>query len=96
MLNTNFNAAINAVAGPNGTIQCASAAARAAGCVPFDIIGNSPNIAAALNYVEPPNGPYDYLFQRQEAFGATLNGKPFADWAGDISTALGVDYRLEN
>ena len=96
VLNTNFNAAINAVAGPNGTIQCASAAARAAGCVPFDIIGNSPNIAAALNYVEPPNGPYDYLFQRQEAFGATLNGKPFADWAGDISTALGVDYRLEN
>jgi outer membrane receptor protein involved in Fe transport len=96
MLNPNFNAAINAVAGPNGTIQCASAAARATGCVPFDIIGNVPNTSAAFNYVEPPNGPYDYLFQRQEAFGATLNGKPFADWAGDISTAIGVDYRLEN
>ncbi len=92
----NVLAAINAIAGPNGTIECASATARAAGCVPFNIVGNVQNTAAALQYIIPPNGPYDDIFQRQEAFGATLNGKPFADWAGDISTAIGVDYRLEN
>jgi iron complex outermembrane recepter protein len=96
VLNTNLSAAVNAITGSNGQIECASAAARAAGCVPFDIFGNVQNSAAAFNYVEPQNGPYDYLFQRQEAFGATLNGKPFATWAGDVSTALGVDYRLEN
>jgi iron complex outermembrane recepter protein len=96
VLNTNLSAAVNAIAGPNGQIECASAAARTAGCVPFDIIGNVQNSAAAFNYVEPQAGPYDYVFQRQEALGATLNGKPFATWAGEVSAALGVDYRLEN
>jgi iron complex outermembrane recepter protein len=100
----NFYAAINAVAGtgaggngiPVGQIGCAEAAARAAGCEPYNIIGNQNNTAGAGNYIIPPQGPYYDMFMRQEAFGATLNAKLFADWAGDVSTAIGVDYRLEN
>jgi outer membrane receptor protein involved in Fe transport len=103
----NFYAAINAIAGtgtgaggngiPVGQIGCAEAAARAAGCQPYDIIGTGvTNTAAASNYIIPPHGPFADTTQRQEAFGATLNTKPFADWAGDIALAVGVDYRLEN
>jgi iron complex outermembrane receptor protein len=101
----NLFAAIDAVAGtgaggngiPVGQIGCAEAAARAAGCQPFNIIGTGvTNTAAAYNYVVPAAGPYADIFQRQEAFGATLNMKPVTDWAGDVSVALGVDYRLEN
>jgi outer membrane receptor protein involved in Fe transport len=103
----NFYAAINAIAGtgtgaggngiPVGQIGCAEAAARAAGCQPYDIIGTGvTNTAAASNYIMPPHGPFADTTQRQEAFGATLNTKPFADWAGDIALAVGVDYRLEN
>jgi len=103
----NLFAAIDAVAGTGtgaggngiavGQIGCAEAAARAAGCLPYNILGTGvANSAAAGNYIIPPNGPYDDTTQRQEAFGASLNGKPFADWAGDVSVAVGVDYRLEN
>jgi iron complex outermembrane receptor protein len=103
----NLFAAVDAVAGtgtgaggngiPVGQIGCAEAAARAAGCQPYNIIGTGvTNTAAAQSYVVPPNGPYADIFQRQEAFGATLNMKPIADWAGDVSVAVGVDYRLES
>jgi iron complex outermembrane receptor protein len=103
----NLFAAINAVAGTGtgaggngiavGQIGCAQAAARAAGCLPYDILGyNTQNTAGAESYIIPAQGPYADVHQRQEAFGFTLNGKPFADWAGDVAVAVGVDYRLEN
>jgi outer membrane receptor protein involved in Fe transport len=103
----NLFAAIDAVAGTGtgaggngiavGQIGCAEAAARAAGCVPYNIIGTGvTNSAAATNYIIPANGPYANITQRQEAFGATLNAKPVTLWAGDLSVAVGVDYRLEN
>jgi iron complex outermembrane receptor protein len=101
----NLFAAIDAVAGtgpagngiPVGQIGCAEAAARAAGCQPYNILGTGvTNTAAATNYIIPAAGPYANIKQRQEAFGATLNMKPLTLWAGDLSVALGVDYRLEN
>jgi iron complex outermembrane recepter protein len=103
----NLFAAINAIAGTGtgaggngiavGSIGCAEAAARAAGCEPYNIIGTGvTNTAAATNYIIPANGPMADIKQRQEAFGATLNMKPLTLWAGDLSLALGVDYRLEN
>lgn len=94
-LNARVNAAIDAVAGPNGTIVCRSAAAQASGCVPMNFIGNVPLTPGALAYVVPKNGPYDLTRQRQEAFSAAIHGSPFSDWAGPVSMAAGVDYREE-
>jgi iron complex outermembrane recepter protein len=67
------------------------------GCVPYDVLtapGN--NSTAALQYIMPLIGPYDNQTQVQEAGGLNFNVKPVTLWAGDISTAFGVDYRLEN
>ncbi len=57
MLNPRYNAAIDAIRGPNGTIICRNPAAVAAGCVPLNIIGDVKQDPAALAYVLPANGP---------------------------------------
>ena len=96
-LTPNLTASLNATTNAAGQIVCASAAAAANGCVPYDIFG-SPQLssARALNYIEPVIGPYDIQRQRQEAGGLDFNFKPVTLWAGDLSMAAGVDYRLEN
>jgi outer membrane receptor protein involved in Fe transport len=94
-LNGRLSAAMNAVSGPNGSIACGSAAARASGCIPLDLIGQVPLTPGALNYVVPDAGPFQYTYQRQEAFSASVQGSPVADWAGDVSLATGVEARQE-
>ncbi|UAK26667.1 TonB-dependent receptor domain-containing protein [Sphingomonas nostoxanthinifaciens] len=94
-LTPRFNAAIQAVAGPNGTITCASAVAVAAGCQPFDIIGNVAPSGAALNYVEPTTGPFQHTLQKQDAASASINGQPVSLWAGPVSVAFGYEFRRE-
>jgi outer membrane receptor protein involved in Fe transport len=90
-----LNAAIDAVAGPNGTVVCRSTVARAAGCLPINIFGGEPISAATQAWVAPPTGPFQISNQRQEAFSAVFNGTPFKNWAGDIAVATGVEYREE-
>lgn len=90
-----FRAAIQAVRLPNGTIACANAAARAAGCVPLNIIGSGGVTEAALNYVKPAIGPYQHTMQRQNAAALSFNGQPVSSWAGPISVAFGYEYRRE-
>jgi iron complex outermembrane recepter protein len=94
-LTPRFNAAIQAVAGPNGTVVCASAVAAASGCVPFNIIGNVPVNSAALNYVVPPIGPFQHTWQSQNAASLSINGQPLSLWAGPISVAFGYEFRRE-
>jgi outer membrane receptor protein involved in Fe transport len=94
-LTPRFNAAIQAVPGPNGTVACASAAAAASGCVPFNIIGNVPVNSAALNYVVPPIGPFQHTWQSQNAASLSVNGQPLSLWAGPVSVAFGYEYRRE-
>ncbi len=94
-LTPRYNNAIDAVAGPNGTIVCRSAAAQASGCVPLNIIGGTTPDASVMAYLEPKNGPYQLTHERQEAFSASVNGTPFALWAGDVSIATGFEYREE-
>jgi outer membrane receptor protein involved in Fe transport len=94
-LSPRFNAAIQAVAGPNGTIVCASAAAQASGCVPFNIIGNVQNSDAALNYVVPKVGPFQHTWSSQNAASLSLSGQPLSLWAGPVSVAFGYEYRRE-
>jgi outer membrane receptor protein involved in Fe transport len=94
-LTPRYNNAIDAVPGPNGTVVCRNPVARAAGCVPLNIIGNVAPDASVMAYLEPKNGPYQLSYQRQEAFSASVNGSPFALWAGDVSVAFGAEYREE-
>jgi outer membrane receptor protein involved in Fe transport len=90
-----LNAAIDSVAGPNGTAVCRNTVARANGCVPINIFGDQPISAAAKEYAAPQNGPFQISNQRQEAFSAVFNSTPFQNWAGDVAVATGVEWREE-
>lgn len=95
----NLNAALDAVAGPNGTIVCRSAVAQAEGCVPLNVFGNVPASPTAVSFLQGGSlhqtAPYQQTYERQEAFSFILNGEPFEDWAGKIAVATGAEYREE-
>ena len=93
-LTPRYNAAIQAIR-LNGEIVCASATARANGCVPINIIGGATPSAAALAYITPANGPMQHTRQTQDAFTFAFNGSPLELWAGPVSFAAGAEYRNE-
>ena len=93
-LNPHYNAAIQATT-VNGQIVCASAVARANGCVPIDVFGNVAPSTAALNYIDPVNGPFQHTHQTEDAAGIAINGEPFSSWAGPVSLAFGGEWRKE-
>ena len=95
-LTPRYNAAINAVAGPNGTIVCGGAVAQAAGCVPLDVIGQVAVNPAALAYVIPANGPVQHSRQAEDVVSFNVSGAPFSLWAGPVSIATGAEYRNES
>jgi outer membrane receptor protein involved in Fe transport len=94
-LNNRYNAAIQAVRLPDGSIGCADPVARANGCVPLNIIGGATPSAATLDYVEPVNGPYQHTRQTQDVASIAFNNQPFSTWAGPVSLAFGGEYRRE-
>ena len=95
-LTPRYNAAINAVNGPNGSIVCASAVAQASGCVPLDVIGQVAVNPAALAYVLPANGPEQRSRQVEDVVSFNLSGEPFSLWAGPVAVATGAEYRNES
>jgi outer membrane receptor protein involved in Fe transport len=95
-LNARYFAAIDAIAGPNGTVTCRLSAAAAPGCVPLNVFNATPPSAQAWSYVSNnPAGPVSITSYRQEAAGFAVNGAPFKDWTGDVSMAYGAEYREE-
>ncbi len=83
----------------NGQVGAAlgSQAVALPGCVPYDVfVTPGANSSAALTYIMPAIGPYDFTTQVQEAGGLDFNVKPVKLWAGDLAVAFGGDYRLEN
>jgi len=90
-----FNA-LDAVAGPNGTVICRSEAARADGCSPFNPFGFNSVSAAAANYITNNGQLSTYNSKvQQETFAANINGSLFKLPAGDIKVAAGVERRTE-
>jgi outer membrane receptor protein involved in Fe transport len=89
-----YLAAIDAVT-VNGVAVCRNLIARNSGCVPFNVIGNNAVNPTAWNYIAPAQGPQVRTNQRESAFALSLSGAPFKNWAGDVSMAFGVEYRLE-
>ena len=82
-LTPRYNAAIDAIRLPDGSIGCRSAAARAAGCVPVNIIGNNPVDPAALAYVFPAAGPRQRSRQEEQVASFNVSGDPFSLLGGD-------------
>jgi outer membrane receptor protein involved in Fe transport len=95
LVKNHITAALDAVAGPNGTIVCRSAAAQASGCVPINVFGNNQQSVSALNYINPPQGEYQSTHLMQDVVSFNVNGQPFSTWAGPVDLATGVEYRQE-
>ena len=95
-LTPRYNAAIDAIRLPDGSIVCRSAAARAAGCVPVNIIGQVAVDPAAVAYVFPAAGPRQRSRQEEQVVSFNISGEPFSLWAGPVAFAIGAEYRDES
>jgi outer membrane receptor protein involved in Fe transport len=93
-LTPRYNQAIQAIS-LNGQTVCASATARADGCVPINVFGDVTPSAAALGYIDPANGPFQHTLQTENAASIAINGEPFSLWAGPVSVAFGAEHRRE-
>jgi iron complex outermembrane receptor protein len=90
---TRFLAAINAVAGPGGTIVCGGVAPPA-GCAPLNLFGFGAASKAAADYVSM-NGRADSR-NTQTVLTANLGGKlPFGIASEPIAFNIGVERRTE-
>lgn len=99
----NATAAVFAPAGNSGgyaagSIQClvnvnASATDDDRACVPLNRLGLGVADPAAINYIL--GAPYRDELVEQWVAGTNVSVTPFATWAGDVSVALGAEYRKE-
>ena len=96
VINTaNFAAAGDAVRGPGGAIVCRSSLATPGnGCVPYNLFGLGVNSTAAINYITGTDRRTERFEQNVAAVSA--RGEPFADWAGPVSLAAGIEHRSES
>jgi outer membrane receptor protein involved in Fe transport len=97
----NFKFALDAVPdledidgdGDTAEAICASADARAQGCVPANIFGAGAMSAAAAKYISAPS--LLTTFTSQKVAGLNISGEPFELWAGPLGVAFGAEYREE-
>jgi iron complex outermembrane receptor protein len=95
-LTPRYNAAIDAISGPNATVVCRSTVAQASGCKPLNVIGQVAVDPAALAYVLPANGPQQRSHQEEHVVSFNVSGEPFSLWAGPVAVATGLEYRNES
>lgn len=88
-------AARDAIADPvTGAPICRDEAARAAGCVPFDIFGTDPVTAEQLAWATGDR--MERRVNEQRIFGASVTGALASLPHGDISFFLGAEHRTES
>ncbi|MDQ8757628.1 TonB-dependent receptor [Sphingosinicella sp. LHD-64] len=83
---------------PVGSIQClinvdTNPANNDPACVPLNRLGVGVADPAAIDYVL--GDPYRDQVIEQTVVGFNLSVTPFATWAGDVSVAIGAEYRKE-
>jgi outer membrane receptor protein involved in Fe transport len=84
----------NVIADPvTGQPVCADAAARAAGCVPFNFFSTDRPSDAFLNYVEANR--YERRKNALYTAGGNITGSIFSLPYGDVSIAAGAEWRRE-
>lgn len=81
-----------------GSIQClinvdSNPANNDPACVPLNRLGLGVANPAAIRYVL--GDPYRDQVLEQYVAGANFSATPFATWAGDVSIAIGAEYRKE-
>ncbi|WP_313803716.1 TonB-dependent receptor domain-containing protein [Sphingobium sp.] len=62
-------------------------------CVPFNPFGTNRNSQAAIDYVTQDQEQDSYITQQVAAIN--LSGSPFSLWAGDVSLAVGAEWRKD-
>lgn len=83
-------AALDGVAGPNGTVVCASANIRP-DCVALNPFGPTAYSPAAMDYILD-----NTVFKADtimDAANAAISGAPFSTWAGPVNMALSGEWR---
>lgn len=93
-----YNNASDAVFAADGSIQCRinvdPSLTSDANCRPLNRMGIGVNTdPSAFNYFL--GDPYRDEIAEQFVTGANLSATPFATWAGDVSVAVGAEYREE-
>lgn len=83
---------------PTGSIQClinvdANPNNNDPNCVPLNRLGLGVANQAAIDYVL--GDPYRDQLLEQTVAGVNFSATPFATWAGDVSVAVGGEYRKE-
>ena len=87
-------AARDVIADPvTGQPVCRNASARAAGCVPLNIFSMDAPSEDLLDYVMGDRK--ERRVNTQRVFGASVNGDLFALPYGDVSIAVGTEYRKD-
>ena len=83
--------AVDAVAGPGGTIVCRSVLTNP-GCIPVNVFGDG---SRTLNsYVD--GTAHFRLETTQSIAAANLRGTPFSTWAGPVALAVGAEARRDH
>lgn len=77
-------------------IVCRDAAARAEGCIPINLFGFNTVDPRAAAYVQAVVPKSEDVTNEQYVASASIAGPLFALWGGDVSAALGVEYRRES
>jgi len=95
VLPSKFVQAVNAVVDPNtgGTICRSTLTDPDDGCVPYNIFGTGVNGPLEWDYITGTG--YAMTVLSQDVFAASMTGAPFEIWAGEVSTAFGVEHRIE-
>ncbi|HEX5460402.1 MAG TPA: TonB-dependent receptor [Steroidobacteraceae bacterium] len=94
LIGTNFKNATDVIADPaTGTPECASAAARTAGCVPVNLFSDQPFTQAQMAYFGHDRPVY--YKNTLESAGAHIEGSPVRLPAGPVEIAAGVEWREE-
>ncbi|HWK35240.1 TonB-dependent receptor plug domain-containing protein, partial [Sphingomonas sp.] len=87
-------AARDVIADPvTGAPVCRDAAARTAGCVPFNIFSTEPATEAQIKYAMADR--HEQRINTQQVFGASVSGGVFQLPYGEVSVAVGVEHRRE-
>lgn len=87
------NALDTAVIG--GQVVCASAAARAEGCVPINLFGYNTASPEAAAYVQSSVPKSEKVKNEQHVFSVGISGTAFTLPAGDVGIAIGAEYRKD-
>jgi iron complex outermembrane receptor protein len=95
--NLRLSAALDAVAGPNGTVVCNATLTNPGsfpGCVPLNVFGPGSESAEAIAYVL---GDTHFKARTlQDDMSGSISGTPFSTWAGPVSVAVSGDWRRQS